>query len=332
MIPDELRRIIIRTMVKGVEFNPSEKKYTLQQKSLTDQEWQILLEQSKKFNINEEQLRGIVKDIIAQTSFAPKIVTKYNLHPQAIEIGQHFQLKGKSAEFGQAVLELMCVSPNKYLVLSSERNVLTRKDLIESVTMPWNSSFVIDFKTFRCKDNFPEPSNFSRFPANNKLYRTYSIERIELFSPADVYEIIDGEIKKELTTPKTDKKKTIFSIIRKIYTALNDNKLDSTVYTQLEEEMVEAGISTYSVFVLLKRFSENDFDIPNSKLSSAFITCEPEIEIVVNEIAEVITPKPPPYIHKKPEVSKSKFCIKCGNKITISDKFCIKCGRKNENF
>jgi hypothetical protein len=169
-------------LVKDVAFDPQSSTYAVRQKSLSDAEWNALLAEAAKYSISEDLLRTIVADIDKETTFSPQIDMLYSIDPSKIKVGQHLKFWGKSETHGMAILELMCIARNRFLVLDSGRHILQKEDIVASVTMPWNAGYVVDFNVIR---------NGRPYPDSNHHYRTRPLEKIELLNPAVIYEFLD---------------------------------------------------------------------------------------------------------------------------------------------
>lgn len=182
-VSEKLKTLIIKTAVKDVSYIPETGKLLINQRELNAEESAMLRAKVVEEGHSLTDFSKIISDTLNSTSsIVPKIVTEYTLHPYDIKLGQHLILVGYSFDFGIARLELMCIDKNCFMVLDSERGTLQCEDILESVTMPWNSDFKVNFKVKR--NGIPFPDEFH-------LYQTYRLKCIELLNPPVIYEYLD---------------------------------------------------------------------------------------------------------------------------------------------
>jgi hypothetical protein len=182
-VSENLKTLIIRTAVKEVSYNPETGKLLINQRELNSEESAILRAKVVEEGHSPYDFSRIIQDTLDSSSTStPKVKIEYTVQPDEFPPGQHLVLIGKSPDYGIARLELMCIASNRFLVLDTGRRVLQREDILESVTMPWNANYKVNFNVLR---------NGMPFPDDSHLYQTYRLECIELHNPPVIYEYLD---------------------------------------------------------------------------------------------------------------------------------------------
>ena len=182
-VSEKLKRAIIRTCVKSIEFDEKSKSFELLKKTHSDNEWKELEEVAKSDGFSAVQLQAIVTTTLNDgTLFEPKIEEKNKLDLHTVKKGQHLVIWEHNEVEGTAKLELLYIGENSCFVLSHQRHVLQFEDILKPISSPWNAGYKADFEVFRDEKRFPDESS---------IYRTGEITKIGLIYPPEVYDYLD---------------------------------------------------------------------------------------------------------------------------------------------
>lgn len=252
---NDFTKFILKQIAGTVAYNPESHSFQLSLRSISHSIRETIYSEGRQWGMTNQTIDSHIDNAINNVgvSYQP---AKQSVHlidiAKDIRPGVQIFLECYDKSRGKARLSLLFLGISKassprFLVLGSTRLGLISEDIVEPADNTlWSVGHPVLFKVFR---------NERRYPDNDKVYKTFSIENIQVIRPSVIHEVIDARKEFTYTESLVEGLGNSLSFGRNPMTLLlHDYSKCMPIYADFDEE----GIGNYN--------SNPDTIIPSSEI------------------------------------------------------------------
>lgn len=230
---------ILGKIIKSIHYDVVNNDVRLDEISVSEEEIEDIVVAGERQNLSRKQVIDLIKVLSENISFNPSIDSDYStIDISKIEKGKYLRVYLNMDQLGNHYIDLLYLYENLFFVIDSTIGCIQYSDIIESTNRLWHPSHSIDFIVKR---------NNIRFPNSKSYLRIGLIERVDWFTPAYVYEIIDSKAKIE-----NDKKS--LNPVKEILTKIRSAKRAGTLsddYNSILGSWINLGGNSYTLSIIM---------------------------------------------------------------------------------
>lgn len=252
---NQFENFIVKQITHPISFNVDTMELQFNKIVASESVMRKIMEEGIRYGYTERKINDIVTRTVKKISDSPSIeVLHRNLSTENIGLGQHFKIVTHSDCAGEICIELCCIEPGRYLVLSSDDNTLIAGDELVPIMKSWNVCETIDFMIYRDNNLYPNAST---------IFRTAKISCFELYNPSAVYQIYDSEKDFSFDTIEKKEIKVFYANYPGIEDpiAYNDDdfSMDKLLPYRIEQNGNVASLSLNDIWINDKKSNMLDF-------------------------------------------------------------------------
>lgn len=271
----QFNNFIIGKIIKSIHYDVVKNVIRLDEVSISEDEIEEIVVEGERHNLDRNQVIELIQVLSENISFNPSIESDYStIDINHIERGKYLRVYFDIDNIGCHYIGLVYLCENQFLVIDSTIGCVQYSDIIESTNKLWHPSHSVDFIIKR---------NNIRFPNSKSYLRVGKIEKVDWFTPAYVYDIINKKV-------KTDKNKKSLNPVKDLLTKIRSSKKAATLsedYYSILGSWLQLGGNSYTLSLILKQeISLDENKSSKSKDLSFFYEVPSQREVTISQDIE----------------------------------------------
>lgn len=237
----KFNNFILGKIIKSIHYDVVNNDIRLDEISVSEEEIEEIITAGERQNLNRKQVIDLIKVLSENVSFNPSIDSDYSsVDVSQIEKGKYLRVYFNIDQLGNHYIDLVYLCENLFFVIDSTIGCVQYSDIIESTNRFWHPSHSIDFIVKR---------NNIRFPNSKSYLRIGKVERVDWYTPAYVYEIINNKA-------EVEKDKKSLNPVKEILTKIRSSRKAGTLsddYNSILGSWILLGGNSYTLSLIIDK-------------------------------------------------------------------------------
>lgn len=242
----QFNNYILGKIIKSIHYDVVNNDIRLDEISVSEEEIEEIIAAGERQNLNRKQVIELIKVIAENISFNPSIDSDYSsVDISQIKKGKYLRVYFNIDQLGNHYIDLVYLCENLFFVIDSTIGCVQYSDIIESTNRFWHPSHSVDFIVKR---------NNIRFPNSKSYLRIGTVERVDWFTPAYVYDIINNKA-------EVEKDKKSLNPVKEILTKIRSSRKAGTLsddYNSILGSWINLGGNSYTLSLIIDKEISTD--------------------------------------------------------------------------
>ena len=183
---EQFIRFIIKNIIKTIDYDVENDAFIIDRVYISDELINRIVAEGSKYGLESGDVRELITIVSSEIKTDPSVHRSYDqVRVRNITAGKHLRLNAIHDEYGPMYIEMVCIEPLRFFVISSDIPGVRYQDELVSINEVWNISYGIDFRYI---------SNGEVYPNQKDLVLKFSkLKSIEYIFPSIVHEIFDSQ-------------------------------------------------------------------------------------------------------------------------------------------